>query len=136
LSIPDASRIHVIVEADFGRKYGFGWPDAVVIVETPTEEKLILFIEAKAGLYQDSALPLAKYKAKGFNSSINGQLSLRYRLAQALKSPQKYGHSLVEPKSLAHAYGEPQPRRLANVMSPINWLLRNFRADGLELGTR
>lgn len=113
LRVPDESEITVIVEAGFGgNRAGFGWPDAVVVVTLPTGGKLVVFIEAKVGLYADEAADFTARK-KGFNSKINGQLTLRFRLAEALRA-YAGGTRLVEPEDVARSYGEEaRPRRLA-----------------------
>lgn len=125
LGITRGAEIAVIVEAGFGgSRAGFGWPDAVVVVTLPTGSKLIVFVEAKTGLYFDEAADFTARK-KGFNSKINGQLSLRFRLAHALRS---YGGGarLVEPDDVARAYGEEsRPRRLAK-MDNIDRIVRKY----------
>jgi hypothetical protein len=102
------TKVLVIVEAGFAE---FGCPDAILVVQTPDQKRLVFFVEAKAGRYEDNAQNYGQ-REPGFNSTINGQLSLRYRLACALRGFGKGQSRLEEPKSLATAYGEPNPRRL------------------------
>lgn len=113
LAISADAEIVVIVEAGFGgNRAGFGWPDAILIATLPTGGKVVCFVEAKAGLYADEAADFTERK-KGFNSKINGQLSLRFRLAEALRA-YTGGTRLVEPDDTARSYGEEtRPRRLA-----------------------
>lgn len=113
LGIAADAEIVVVVEAGFGgNRAGFGWPDAILIATLPTGGKVVCFVEAKAGLYADEAADFTDRK-KGFNSKINGQLSLRFRLAQALRAYRRGGKRLVEPDDVARAYGEQgRPRRL------------------------
>ncbi|MSR55919.1 MAG: hypothetical protein EXS09_22000 [Gemmataceae bacterium] len=112
LEIPDGAETQVFIEVGFGdNSYGFGWPDAIICV-TFADKKLVIFIEAKAGLYVHAAKDFTS-RQDGFNSSINGQLTLRYRLAQALRTHKKDSARLREPEGLTLAYGENTPRRLA-----------------------
>ena len=69
----------------------FGTPDLILAVRTRSHRHLF-FCEAKRGEYNDEALPNDPgMETEGFNSCINGQLSLRYRFARALQGwdPQK-----------------------------------------------
>src|SRR2546425_12823429 len=81
LDLPDDSEIVVIVEAGFAE---FGSPDAILVAKTPDGSRLVFFVEAKAGLYLNEAQDYTK-RERDFNSSINGQFTLRYRLARALR---------------------------------------------------
>ena len=75
--------ITFLVEPGFSK---FGQPDLVLICRLRDGSKRWLFIEVKAIPYQASAMKNSKgMSQKGFNSSINGQLSLNYRLAMALE---------------------------------------------------
>jgi hypothetical protein len=102
------TKVLVIVEAGFAE---FGFPDAILVARTPDQKRLVFFVEAKAGRYEDNAQDYGQ-RDPGFNSTINGQFSLRYRLARALRDFGDGQNRLVEPKTLATAYGEPNPRRL------------------------
>jgi hypothetical protein len=133
LGLGDDTEVTVIVEAGFGgNRAGFGWPDAVVVATLPSGRKLILFIEAKAGLYADEAADFTARK-KGFNSKINGQLSLRFRLARALVSYKKDDRRLVEPDDVARSYGEEaHPRRLAKIDNLRKIVEQDLLADKVE----
>jgi hypothetical protein len=79
---------------------GFGSPDGSVVIRT-RDRRFFVFVEAKAGRFQDSylnppimtaeqlAAPQAKVaqlcKDNKFNSSINGQLELRWRFVNAFQ---------------------------------------------------
>ena len=113
LEIPDDADVTIIVEAGFGRNNtGFGWPDAVISVRF-SEAHLVLILEAKAGLYLDEAEDFTATKSAGFNSTINGQFSLRYRLAEALREYRRGMVRLLEHEDMTRAYGEIIQRRLA-----------------------
>lgn len=78
------TNVHVVVEPSFGNR-GFGRPDAVALLEFDAQGRVVIFFEAKRGLYAEAAkLPVGRAK-KGFNSTINGQLELNHRLALALQ---------------------------------------------------
>lgn len=94
-------RAWAMVEPSFGQ-LGFGDPDLILVVEVVPNVRHAVFVEAKAVPYFKSACrwddPKAQ-KAAGFNSTLNMQLALKYRLASALD-----GHAkkpllkLVEPE--------------------------------------
>lgn len=90
------------VETSFGPY--FGDPDLLLVVEA-AGRKYVIFVEAKIVAYRDSARPddYASGK-KGFNSCINGQLILKYRLAQALSRYQEGNSKLEEPEEIAKSY--------------------------------
>ena len=67
--------IVVIVEAGFAE---FGWPDAIIVANAPDHRRYVVFVEAKAGLYLAEAQNYS-VREQGFNSSINGQFTLRYQ---------------------------------------------------------
>ena len=115
LEIPDESDITVIVEAGFGNnRTGFGWPDAVISARTP-QAHIVLFLEAKAGLYRDESEDFTATRAAGFNSTINGQFSLRYWLSEALCDYRQGMVRLIEHEEMTRAYGEQERRRLAKM---------------------
>jgi len=76
-------RVHWIVESGFSQ---FGDPDLILLVHpVDSSVPLVFFIEAKVIEYAVSAKSNEHGMSDpGFNSSINGQLSLKYRLARAL----------------------------------------------------
>lgn len=69
-----------MVEPDFGNR-GFGHPDAVIVLENAPQDKIVVLFEAKRGTYYAA---MKSRGEEGFNSSINGQLELNYRLTLAL----------------------------------------------------
>jgi hypothetical protein len=109
VDLPDGTEVVVIVEAGFAE---FGWPDAILVANTPTGGRMVFFLEAKAGMYRNEAQDYTK-RDRGFNSKINGQFTLRYRLSRALQSFRGDHPRLSEPQTLAAAYGEETPRRLS-----------------------
>ena len=72
-----------IVEPGFSQ---FGDPDIILLAwPSGSSRPWVFFIEAKVVDYSTSAMSNKEGMTKsGFNSSINGQLSLKYRLARAL----------------------------------------------------
>ncbi len=110
----------------------FGNPDLVVVAYTPTGPHCI-FIEAKVGPYLTSMMPnRVGMRRAGFNSSINGQLALKYRFANALAKMTSADGSIEEPTELARQYrlqlADPRsmPRRLVQPK-----IVRMFREYGL-----
>ena len=89
-----------LVEPSFAQ---FGDPDIVIVLRA-REAQWLFFVEAKVVSYKHSARSNAVGMQKtGFNSSINGQLSLRYRLARALSTYSCGQGELVEPVTLHSA---------------------------------
>lgn len=113
-----------VVEAGFSQ---FGDPDLILVCQKRDEqEPWLIFIEAKVVDYRESAkrpngpecMSRSKGKATtGYNSQIHGQLSLKYRLVNALSKHMK-GTTLVEEEGLHLVYctfqGDPiaSPRKL------------------------
>jgi hypothetical protein len=117
--IDSINSAHAIVELGFGQ---FGDPDLIVVCDSSTGQKYVIFIEAKAKTYRDSKKRNQDpgMNAQGFNSSINGQLSLKYRFAQAIIAANEGLTEWVEePSELWRRYAADQlkdpitePRRL------------------------
>jgi len=126
----------LIVESSFAQ---FGNPDLVIVPKAGERNLGLFFIEAKVGDYKHSA-DLCRnsldMRQKGFNSTIIGQLSLRYRLSKALahraEAEWKGSRPLVETESMAVAYqhmeGEPRRRSLSKAAN-LSHLLPEFRLD-------
>jgi hypothetical protein len=102
----------------------FGNPDLIIICKTDDARPYVVFLEAKVAGYLDNAMSIRGGIRENFNSSINGQLSLKYRLSRALSCWNGPPATLSEPEDVADAYrqapgdgglGDPQlsPRRLA-----------------------
>ena len=119
--IDSVSGVSFLVEVGMGQ---FGNPDLILACRTGTEATThVVFIDVKVVPYLGSAMSNTKdtMAARGFNSSINGQIALRHRLAHALHRWDGNG-TLAEPQDLHAAYqrrnmglGDPagQPRGLA-----------------------
>ena len=84
----------------------FGNPDLIIVCKDKDNSRYCIFIEAKVGQYKKSMHSNAKgMENGGFNSSINGQLSLKYRFATALKKDKEDGEQgLSEPKCIYDFY--------------------------------
>lgn len=110
------SRVRLLVEwglADFGN------PDLVIIADSSVGRRCV-FVEAKIGPYLSSMVPnRVGMRQAGFNSSINGQLALKYRFATALQQASGRGGPVEEATGLLQQYRvqlrDPRsvPRRLA-----------------------
>jgi len=120
----------------------FGDPDLIVVCKTDDRTTYVVFLEAKIAGYADSAMSIAAGIRKNFNSSVNGQLSLKYRFAHAVSRWNGGPHALSEPQEVADAYqqapgdgglGDPQqtPRRLAK--PAVLQILRENGLAGLHL---
>jgi hypothetical protein len=77
------SAVTFFVEPGMGQ---FGNPDLILVCSTDVgAPPYIVIVEAKVVPYLESAMSNTdSMSEQGYNSSINGQLTLRYRLAQAL----------------------------------------------------
>lgn len=115
----------------------FGDPDLIIICKVEDNDKpYCFFVEAKAVPYITSMYDNKDgIPEKGFNSSINGQLSLKYRFAIALNNWEKnYNNGLSEPKNMFSLYQDSEeglndnkkhPRKidkekiLKNILKPL-----------------
>lgn len=86
-TLSDARLIVEVGLADFGD------PDLIIVCRAEAGLSYVVFLEAKAHSYRDSMQSTSPSRAAkwgmkqdGFNSSINGQLTLKYRFANALSS--------------------------------------------------
>jgi hypothetical protein len=114
--IEGVSEASVFVEWGFS---DFGNPDIVIVTGGPTGVRCV-FIEAKIGPYILSMRPNSTGMSEpGFNSSINGQLALKYRFAKALECATAETATIEESNELFHQYRKrvsdlrTAPRRLA-----------------------
>jgi hypothetical protein len=103
-SIEDVILIVEVGLADFGD------PDLMIVCATKRGIKLV-FLEAKIVSYMDSMQSTlqsggAKWgmTQKGFNSSINGQISLKYRFAKALSRWDGKAPAISEAPGIFRAY--------------------------------
>jgi len=129
----DICRVTSLNEFDLG-KSGFGCPDGAVIVENRSGMKSWVFVEAKNESYEKSSMDWkvaesrrSAYDRKkeaadgdltgrieknyGYNSSINGQLELKWRFVKALHATEwlnrgEIGNNLliIEGQTLATEY--------------------------------
>ena len=120
--------------------FEFGDPDLILIARTSDSETYLVFVEAKATRYGSSAQPNENgIAADGFNSSINGQLALKYRFAHALQNwPDNEDAIIREPANVHASYametelgglGDPksQPRHVGKQS-----ILRRLRELGFK----
>ena len=99
--IANAGRAVMLVEwglADFGN------PDLILVCDTASGARCV-FLEAKVGPYLSSMKPNAGgMRDPGFNSSINGQLTLKFRFASALEQANASTLTITEPVPLLQQY--------------------------------
>lgn len=82
----------------------FGNPDLILVLTTIDSQRYVVYFEAKVITYAASAVPNSKgMNEKKFNSAINGQLSLRYRMSLAL-AHWNGKTDLVEPTEIYNQY--------------------------------
>lgn len=95
-------KIHFIIEPDFSE---FGHPDAIFAIKYP-ERRVVIIVEAKRTDFQSACWPSSRRGQDGFNSKLNGQLELDYRLAIALSEFRTSDSELAEPNAVANCYGD------------------------------
>lgn len=90
----------------------FGDPDLLIICDTAFGKKLV-FVEAKVVSYTESMLSTSPdgtnrwgMLQEGFNSSINGQITLKYRFAKALSRWDGVSAVIAEDEAVFKAYME------------------------------
>jgi hypothetical protein len=115
----------------------FGNPDLIIVCTSADKVRRLVFVEAKAGPYIFSARSnTVGMREPGFNSAINGQLSLKYRFARALEAaaphPEEGGYAAIaeSPAMLAQyqaRLNDPRsiPRRLFKPEIITNLLMHN-----------
>ncbi len=94
----------IFSELDFGNE-GFGKPDGAICVECP--DPTMLLIEVK--LNEDYARSCRVTEDNAYNSTIKGQLELKWRLTQSLSETyhRHEGHDYIrETAALKAVYGE------------------------------
>lgn len=100
--ISEIADVNIVVEiglADFGN------PDLMLICRTKGDDQpYCVFVEAKAICYQFSMGNNSNGMSPGFNSTINGQISLKYRFAKALGNPISSKNEVVESEPMFAAY--------------------------------
>lgn len=138
--LSDVRSVELIVEIGCGE---FGDPDLIIVCTTNDNKRFATFVEAKVNPYDLSAGSNRHgIRVRGFNSTINGQLSLKYRLALALSQWDGCRDVLSESERLHRAYKRPWMQR--GLGDTIAWarhlkkpsvlsLLRNAGLAGMPL---
>ena len=110
----DIKSLEVYCEFELGNE-GFGNPDGGILIEDNQSKKYFIFIEAKSTSFDKSFCDMAKLNAlrsefdnavdavdakecrrkNTFNSTINGQIELRWRFVQAFKCALKNNEHMV-----------------------------------------
>jgi hypothetical protein len=105
--IEDIEDVALVVEVGLA---DFGDPDLLIVCYTNAGTKLVFF-EAKVISYTESMQSTSPGASNrwgmaqpGFNSSINGQLTLKYRFAKALSRWDGNSSSIVEDEAIFRAY--------------------------------
>lgn len=99
--LSDIASVSMIVEPGCSQ---FGDPDLILVLTTSDTQRYVVYFEAKVVTYRASAVPNSQgMKEKKFNSAINGQLSLRYRMSLALAEWNGTA-DLVEPATIYNQY--------------------------------
>lgn len=125
-----------ILEVSLNGTSGFGDPDIILVCENFEGKPYFVFIEAKVNTYLKSAAQNSKGMIKGYNSKINGQLSLKYRFCKAVEGWTGEGR-IIESESLFTHYNirldenQKRPRRLAKPQ--VLELLRKHRFKKLDI---
>ena len=119
--------VTVIVEIGLA---DFGDPDMIVVCWTEGKDPYVVFLEAKVTTYQRSMKSNQEGMTnRDFNSSINGQLSLKYRFAKSLQNVPERG--ICESREIYEHYR----MRLGDKHGPRKLLkedvIRVFRELGL-----
>lgn len=100
--IEQVESVVCIVEPHFA---DFGSPDLIMVCKGSANSRNVVFIEAKAGPYQNASFTnVIGMEVSGFNSRINGQLSLRFRCSVALQLWDGQVPDIREPIQLLQAY--------------------------------
>jgi len=100
--LDDVESVEIIVEISC---WEFGNPDLIIVCRTEGDDRYATFVEAKVIPYDLSAgSNKCGIRVRGFNSTINGQLSLKYRLALSLSQWNGDSEELSEPDVLYQAY--------------------------------
>ena len=136
----DVGSVELIVEIGCGE---FGDPDLIIVCTTKEGQRYATFVEAKVIPYETSAGSNQHgIRIRGYNSTINGQLSLKYRLAMALSNWDGSSSELSESDAVYRAYKRPWSQK--GLGDTIRWprhlkkptvlsLLRNAGLAGLPL---
>jgi hypothetical protein len=82
----------------------FGSPDLIIVIKDCNGEHHFLFVEAKTSSYFENAITNSYGMVRGYNSKINGQLSLKYRFVKALENWDGKTHEITEPPEIYEAY--------------------------------
>lgn len=131
--VTDVSFIVELGLADFGN------PDLIMVCKVSDDNlPYCVFVEAKVVPYDASAMPNEPgMAAEGFNSSINGQLALKFRFARSLAAGVGGAAILAEPREVHLGYQvglrDPKiaPRRLQK-RAIIEQVLTSHNLVGLQ----
>lgn len=84
------NRVVLFNELDFGKRDGFGCPDGAIYIEINEGRGIWIFIDAKLDSYLQS-IKAAKVGEPGYNSTIKGQMELKWRMLLGIEEYKKNG---------------------------------------------
>lgn len=98
-------QVNFIVEISLAQ---FGDPDLTIVCRTDEGQAYCIFIEAKVTTYRKSMSSITEnMRSESYNSTINGQLSLKYRFAKALEITESANPTtIIEPYQIFQQYKE------------------------------
>lgn len=142
--VQDINEVSLVVEIGLA---DFGDPDLLIVCRTPGGTKLV-FLEAKVISYTESMQSTAStanarwgMAQAGFNSSINGQLSLKYRFAKALSGWDGTSSIITEAPQVFESYrvrlnDSPAKRPGRTLGKPsILKVFRRLQLGGIDVGS-
>jgi hypothetical protein len=118
-----------VIEPDFGNR-GFGRPDAILRFDC-SSRSFVVILEAKLTGFAEACWLRSRRGEPTFNSKLNGQLELNYRLAMALARFKDGMNMLEESKWVPQSpYGD---SRILKKDSVIKTLVPQFSDKNLRL---
>lgn len=124
-----ADQFTCVIEPNFGSK-GFGQPDAILRIDC-NNRRFVVILEAKLTGFSEACWLRSRRGEPKFNSKLNGQLELNYRLAMAL-ARFKEGMNVLEESNWVpqSPYGD---SRILKKDGVLNTLVSQFSGENLSL---
>ena len=83
----------IFSELDFGKKHGFGCPDGVIYLEIPQPTMIFIEVKANESYVTSNVIRRLIDRNDGYNSTLKGQLELRWRLVELNRSLPSVGNA-------------------------------------------